>query len=113
MVVPKPVNAELTFVLKVVEAQRRGTDLLPAIRDRSIPEARLADRIEKEVLRPWNDALEAIGNPPMSTADTMTKNGWEEIAQGLRTRDSDLVKKGQKLLAEANAISSVLTEIRQ
>lgn len=113
MVVPHRGNAQLAFVLKVVEAQRRGTDLLPAIRARSIPEDKLAERIESEVLKPWNNALETVGNPPMSTTDTMTKNGWEEIAQGLRTRDPDLVKKGQKRIAEAKNISSVLTEIRQ
>lgn len=113
MVVPRPDNAELTFVLKVVEAQRRGTDLLPAIQARSILEDRLADRIENEVLKPWNDALDAIGGRQMSAADTMTKNGWEEIAQGLRTRDTDLVKKGQKRLADAKAISSVMSTIRK
>jgi hypothetical protein len=101
MVVPGPENAELTFALKVLEAQRRGTDLLPAIRARSLPADKLADRIEKHVLKPWKDALDAAGNPMMSTTDTMTRDGWEEIARGLRTNDNKLVEKGQRRIAEA------------
>ncbi len=100
----------------------RYNGALKDVREHRLDPAGLADRIEKEVLPPWQEArrrIEALADLPPEVAARMAKiveymkkreEAWTTFARGARASDNALMEKGSALQKEAEALAKSISD---
>jgi hypothetical protein len=113
MVAPQPTNSLISFAAVETPVLARWNQLVPQIQSSSIPDDKLAEIIEKELLPPWRAAHKEFEKEDRSSDRaemleymTAREEGWDLMAKGLRAQDQDLVMQGRKRFSDADAVIS-------
>ena len=108
---PRPTNAMMSFGPIETQVLGRWNALVKEAQAGTLPDDKLADAIESELLPAWRKAHtdyardgEGALKPDMLDYMQAREDGWAAIAAGLRAQDTEATKQGMARFAEADAV---------